>query len=251
MALGHLSRPPILEVVCGVLFEALPDLDPVRVGLFWAEHRERYAKHELHPPIRDGAGFELLQGIGPVRSWLLSPGEEYVLQLQPDRLYFNWRRRGDAYPRFNTYGDNPGVLDRMLAELDRVSAFVKAQGVALVPHTIELAKIDHIAFNGFDEMVALVPAFKGLQDLSRSAFPELSVVLKETVEGAVVRTALSTFVSPELVPALKCDIFAREPLAPGRNVRDAMRRINDVLNGSFERLVSEEALRKFGRRPSS
>jgi len=53
VALGHLSRPPIFEVVCGVLFEALPDLDPVRRArrLPHPVDRERCTttRHRLQP----------------------------------------------------------------------------------------------------------------------------------------------------------------------------------------------------------
>lgn len=251
VALGHLPNAPIQEVVCGVLFEELLGLDPVRVGQLWSENRDRYARHEMHPPIRDAAGFELLQGVGPIRSWLISPDEEYVLQVQSDRLYFNWRRRGGGYPRFEKH-EWPGVLDRLLEELAVVRSFcAKELGVSLTLHTVELAKISHIGFDGFDDLVTLVPCLGGLRAVAQSPFPEVSVVLKEESGGVNLRTSLSTIVSSELLPALRCDILARQALAAEGDPREDLRKLNVVLNGTFERIVSKKALERFGANAQS
>jgi uncharacterized protein (TIGR04255 family) len=250
VALGHLTNSPLFEVVCGALFEEPCDLDPIRVGLFWAAERARYARHELHPAIRDGAGFHLLQGVGPVRSWLVSADEDYVLQIQPDRVYFNWRRRGGTYPRFNTYGEQKGVLERFVDELARVRTFCsKELGVSLGLHTVELAKIDHIPFDGFDDLVTLVPCLSGLRDLGQTRFPEVGSTLSETLGAVKLRTGLSTIVSPELTPALRCDILARRPLVRNEAPEAALRELNEILNATFERLVSEAALVRFGATP--
>ncbi|MFO0643855.1 MAG: TIGR04255 family protein [Polyangiaceae bacterium] len=247
MALGQLENPPIFEVVCGVLFDEVPALDPLQVGLFWGKYPERYASHELHPPIRDEAGLQAFAGVGPVRSWLVGQTGEYVLQVQPDRLYFNWRRRGNTYPRFNTY-DQPGVLDRLLEELALVKSFCLTNlKSALEVRSIELAKIDMIDFGDFDELERLVPAMKAARGLAQSALPEVRLLLRETVGDVTLRTHLSTALSTDLVPTLRCDILARKHLAPDGDLREDFRGLNAVLNGTFERLLSDEALERFSK----
>ncbi len=248
MVLGSLENPPIFEVVCGVIFDELPALDPLRVGLFWAAHPERYTSHELHPPIRDEAGLQTFSGVGPVRSWLVGPTEEYVLQIQPDRLYFNWRRRGNTYPRFNTYEDRRGVLDRMLEELGLVRSFcLESIGAAPEVRAIELAKIDMLDFVDFDELERLVPAMKAAKGLAQSELPDVRIMLKETIDEVTLRTNLSTALSTDLVPTLRCDILARKRLASEDDLRDGFRGLNAVLNRTFEQLLSQEALARFSK----
>ena len=115
----RLKDPPIVEVVCGFFFPALAGLDPILIGKYWAEHKEAhgYPKRQLQPPVADRPGFFLGDGVGPLRSWLVSGTDEYLLQIQPDRFYFNWRKREGAYPHFNDYEPTKGVLSRSLLEL--------------------------------------------------------------------------------------------------------------------------------------
>ena len=145
MVAPRLKDPPILEVVCGFFFPALAGLDPILVGKYWAEQKEKHGfpNRQLHGPVVERPGFLVAEGVGPLRSWLVSASEEYVLQIQPDRFYFNWRKREAQYPHFNDYGETKGVLSQSLAEFDQLGAFARdVLGEAPKPVQLQLAKTD-------------------------------------------------------------------------------------------------------------
>ena len=84
-------------------------------------------------------------GVGPLRAWLVSTPDDYVLQIQPDRFYFNWRKREGAYPHFGDYEPTKGVLSRSLSELAELGDFtLGALGQKPKPTQLELAKIDFL-----------------------------------------------------------------------------------------------------------
>ncbi len=115
---------------------------------YWAEKKQLrgFPKTQLQPPVADHLGLRLGDGIGPLRCWLIGERDDYVLQIQPDRFYFNWRKRDGEYPHFNDYGEKKGVLSRSLSELDEFFEFTSAVlGQRPKPTRLELAKIDHLS----------------------------------------------------------------------------------------------------------
>jgi hypothetical protein len=48
-----LERPPIVEVVCGLVFDPLP-LDGMLLGVYWDERKDDFPKRSLQPPLVDG-----------------------------------------------------------------------------------------------------------------------------------------------------------------------------------------------------
>ena len=98
--------PPIDEVVLGFEFSPLANFTQAHLGVLWNDIRARYPRTEDKPPLVDlpvGVPFPFqfaqLQGVG-FRTWFISDDDQYVLQIQNDRLLHNWRRRQKDYPRF-------------------------------------------------------------------------------------------------------------------------------------------------------
>jgi hypothetical protein len=112
-----LASPPIEEVVCGLCFPSIPELDPIAVGRFSHDIRDEYRQHAVQPPVTDQAGFTFALGAGPLRSWLISENDEWVIQLQHDRFYLNWRQRGGDYPRFSDEGEKKFARARRVCSL--------------------------------------------------------------------------------------------------------------------------------------
>lgn len=74
-------------------FANLAGLDPVLIGAYWQERREEFPGRQLHEALQDPN--EIVWSASPlVRVWLLSREGEFVLQMQHDRFYLNWRRGG-------------------------------------------------------------------------------------------------------------------------------------------------------------
>lgn len=108
----NFQDPPVIEVALGVQFEGRVTDDARTLGLFWPRIRDEYPQLEHHPalpPQTEEFGqaprepsFEILSEPPATRYWFLSADGDRIVQLQPDRLLFNWRKTGPEaeYPRY-------------------------------------------------------------------------------------------------------------------------------------------------------
>ena len=132
------ERPPLNEVVLGQTFFPRPDFLIPHIGEFSARLRDRYTKAQ-HAQIVLGEGETPVQdsnGNWIPRVWLISSDDTWLVQIQQDRLYVNWRQAGatSSYVRF------PAIK----AEFDRVWAILNdvvltTTGAALQPQRLELS----------------------------------------------------------------------------------------------------------------
>ncbi len=111
------ETPPVVEVVCGVEYEPILALQSAHLGVFWSRlHDEFPLTQDLPrlPPIGpeevspQAVALTIRHNDILPRVWFTSPDERKLLQVQRDRLHFNWRHRGsgDEYPRFESvYSD--------------------------------------------------------------------------------------------------------------------------------------------------
>lgn len=146
----------------GIVFSPRPDLLIAHIGDFWALIRDKYPRSqhaqlvlgEGDAPVQDGFGNWL------PRVWFMSDDDCWLVQLQQDRLYVNWRATDKAlsYPRF------PAVK----SEFDRVwSVFAKRvdelTGTAPVPSRVEVAYTNFIMGAIFQSTADLSRIFKDFQ----------------------------------------------------------------------------------------
>jgi uncharacterized protein (TIGR04255 family) len=103
--LPSFERPPVNEVVLGVQFAA-PSLTAVHLGLYYELVRKDYPAFQAAPPLPPipilfGSSVPQLMGVTP-RGWFSSLDDTGLIQLQSDRLVFNWKSGPDAatYPRY-------------------------------------------------------------------------------------------------------------------------------------------------------
>jgi hypothetical protein len=193
-ALEQLADPPIEEVVCGVAFTPLPQLDMLLLGSYWKRREKDFPHRELRSAVQSApAGWSF----APLRALLVSADDESVLQIQPDRFFFNWRRRGGgAYPRFNSRGERPGVLARATDEFERLSAFCAEEaGGEPVVTGIELAKVDVFKegryWNGLADLVEMLPWLSDFAALATSGAPTFLVRFDEHRSLGTLTTGLS------------------------------------------------------------
>lgn len=122
----HFDHPPVVEVVCGVVFEPVP-LSAAHLGVLWMQYGEEFPKTADKSPIPSRAGvdgeakFTLPIG-GIPRVWFVSEDERRIVQVQRDRFHFNWRKRepDDQYPRYpavyTEFKRHHATFDRFLEE---------------------------------------------------------------------------------------------------------------------------------------
>jgi uncharacterized protein (TIGR04255 family) len=253
-----LDAPPIIEVMCGFFFAPIPTLDPVVVGGWWSQIKADYPKHAIHPAVIDAPGVVVMQGAGPLRSWLISEDDAWVMQVQPDRFYVNWRlRREQEYPRFS---GSAGVRQRAMRELSRLRAYCSAElGASIVPIAVELAKVDLIVegphWDSPEALGSVLPVIADIRRVARAPDVELGLNFIEPRPDGRIQVSLSlateTLFDGACARAVKIDTRGMRtlPSAAGDDVVEAaFAALNDDLNDVFFGLINEAELTRFSNR---
>lgn len=235
---GHLTSPPIVEVVCGVLFEQNPEIDPILLGAYWDQRRDMYPGRQLQPAITEPGTF-VLGPMPPGRVWMLSADAAWVVQLQADRFYVNWRKRGPVYPRFSPRAEDQSMLSRVTDEYQRFLGFCEQRlGVSPVAKRIELAKIDHFLrpqhWQTAGDLVAMLPI---LRELIGEELPGFSLKRTEAVPGGKLSISLASD-TPDPSNVTRINLETRVVIdADNRDVDALMREANQAANQAFDDLV--------------
>ncbi len=253
----RLEAPPIIEVMCGFFFPPIPMLDPVVVGGWWNEIKRDYPKHAIQPAVIDAPGVFVAQGSGPLRSWLISEDDAWVLQVQPDRFYVNWRRRREQeYPRFS--GDS-GVGRRALNELARFRGYcLRELKVEIAPSTVELAKVDLIVegthWKDTEDLASVLPIIADVRRFSRTGDVELALNFTEPRDAGQMLVSLS--LSTETLPGgafaraakidTRCMMAIRGSTEP--EMQMAFAALNEDLNDVFFGLLALDQLSRFDQK---
>ncbi len=252
--MDKLPKPPIVEVVCGLKFPSIQEMDPVLLGVYWDKKREQYPKRQLHPPLSDQPLF--FHGFGPLRTWFVSKDETFVLQIQPDRFYLNWRARESEYPRFNDHGGKSGVLTQMINEFKTLSNFCTEElNTSPKPNKIELAKIDHLLegnqkhWYGLKDLGTALPWLASFVSFSNSDNAKVSMSLVEELDFGTLTVSVNlgsirgeTKTNNRLVK-IESRIVADIP-PQASDFRDIFQKSNSVLNNVFETLIPEDERKK-------
>jgi uncharacterized protein (TIGR04255 family) len=152
-ALPRFQKPPVSEVAVGVQFPTV--LTPVHLGLYYQRIKARFPKYQVLPPVPPafeifGAasitpivsfGVQMPSGLQP-RMWFLSQDENSLIQLQSDRLIFNWRGglRGSPYPHFDA------VYEEFVKAFDELGELAETEGIAgIVVNQCEVTYVNPLA----------------------------------------------------------------------------------------------------------
>jgi uncharacterized protein (TIGR04255 family) len=118
-------KPPVNEVVCGLLFHPLDKLFIPHVGLLWDKFRQNYPRIQTVQPIATSKGEIIVDSATNLplpRLWFINQRDDQLVQFQFDRFYFNWRRREGVYPRyqhvFNQFENALNTFQGFLSEFN-------------------------------------------------------------------------------------------------------------------------------------
>jgi uncharacterized protein (TIGR04255 family) len=150
------GRPPLIEVAMTVQFEPLEAFKSPQIGLLWGEaFRSEFPKVEEQPPIEhviEVRQRRLIQPGRPQVKVLSQPetprfffvnetGNE-LLQIQPDRLSFNWRRR-----REYDYRRYPSSRESFQSWFTSLCRFIEREKLGeVVPDQCELVYVNHVLY---------------------------------------------------------------------------------------------------------
>jgi uncharacterized protein (TIGR04255 family) len=150
------TRPPVIEVVLGIQYATLQNLQSAHMGLFWSQVRDRYPRIIEQPPLPPV--FETF-GVAPhpqtmqvqffqrapvPRFWFEGKDPCFLLQIQNDKIIMNWRRQADGR-QYSGYESLKKVLETELAEFQ--TFLMREKLGQLIPNQCEITYIN-----------ALVPA---------------------------------------------------------------------------------------------
>lgn len=138
------KSPPINEVVCGCQFQPLERLKLHHIGTLWEQFKGEFptVEHLLPFPREDGGlPIDSSTGFPWPRVWFINIIEDRLIQFQPDRFYFNWRKRNEKteYPRFEK------IVGEFVHNFSVLEKFVADVGLGIIqPISWELNYINHI-----------------------------------------------------------------------------------------------------------
>ncbi|MCA9618238.1 MAG: hypothetical protein KC731_04435 [Myxococcales bacterium] len=237
-----LRKPPIIEVVCGVHFDAL-ELDGMVLGVYWDRRRDEFPTRHLQPAFSEGPGFVL--GSPPLRAVLVGSDKVHVLQLQHDRFFMNWRAIGAAYPRFSNREAGPGLMTKALEEFRLFSDFCEERfGRRPTPTRIELAKIDKLIrgkhWRDLDDLSVVLALAGTFGDPGHHGTREFALrfVEREDPTDLIVAVNSITEQPGELFNAVRIETRAVTPVAEG-DLEAAFRQGNHSVNSAFFKLITD------------
>lgn len=243
------QNPPLFEVICGVHFLCEPPLRVVDYGLYWDQTgaRERFPRVEEQVPLTDlSSGKLVVVGPGTLpRIFFISPEDDTLVQLQGNRLHYNWRRRraDQPYPRFAQ------IVKSFLAEWQTFTRWNLRQ-----ERRLELTRFELTYFNllthehGFDGVASLPSLFRFLCPVTLSPVEkqdwvqqQMQFSLRDGVGELTVNTRPGVM---DEHPVLQVDLTAR-----GDAKGDAeawFTSAHDVIVQSFVDLITDEARQRWG-----
>lgn len=166
------KNPPVVEVVAGIQFA---DLNAVEFfssieSLWITLGKDFYVSREIKQPLSklDEDGQNRLRFVQsnddfmPPRMWFLSKEKEFLVQVQADRLIFNWRKLSDAEDGcYSNYETKVWAhFDKAITQLDK---YVQTKlGQKLLIEAMELSYYNAIPFDDFGGPKNIHACIKGM-----------------------------------------------------------------------------------------
>jgi uncharacterized protein (TIGR04255 family) len=261
MALPSYERPPVQEVVCGVVFREIEGFGTSHYGLFWERIRDKYPLVEDVAPLTipvlgqtSDAATEFTT-VPPLRRvWYVHESRDRLIQLQPDAFLYNWRRvdASSAYPRFET------VYSEFMFGLAELEGFLEIEALPSISDLqYELTYINHIPKSeGWDDLDDLRHVFRDVSaPPSKVVYGELKSVdyrlvfdLPDSAGQLTVRIR-SALRKADNVPLIAMDVIARGHLGDRSKKRTDWFTLahETIVNGFGDFTTAEIQERYWGR----
>ena len=168
--LPSFNEPPVVEVVMGVQFQPLTQLQAPYLGLFWQMVRPEYSSCKENPLIapqqedfgRPGTFRDMKLQVSQVpplpRVFFEDTSGQWLIQLQRDRFLHNWRHspKGEGYPRY------PAVREKFVSQWSNFQQFVADNELGDIDVTqLEITYLNHVApWTDQSELGDLFPDFR-------------------------------------------------------------------------------------------
>lgn len=147
--LPEYGNPPVVEVVCSLLFKPIETLLAPHLGVLWDTFKPEYSDCSEAPMLvpsierfgktETSVEFEDLPTLP--RTWFVQKEGNGIIQVQRDRFIINWRKikPDDKYPRYHN------VIDKFRKYLSIFRTFLEENKIGLIePLQYELTYVNHI-----------------------------------------------------------------------------------------------------------
>ena len=231
--LPRFRKPPVSEVAVGVQFPGA--LNPVHLGLYYQRVKGDFPKVQVQPAIPPtfetfGTAPIVAFGIPTItlqpRMWFISDDEDSLIQLQSDRLIFNWRGglRESEYPHFEK------VYTGFGRALDELETLAEGEGIAdVLVNQCEVSYVNPLptAKTGvsLSEPEKLFRVWSGSLGAEwKEPQEDLSFTVRYRLNdqegkqfGRLSATVMSSSAAPNIAPGFQLEMTARGvPLGIGR-----------------------------------
>lgn len=245
--LPDFTRPPLVEVAVGLMFEPL-SIDAMTLAQLYLEWQKDYPEIEERQAIPSSSAPGLiLESVPRLRLWFMNKSGR-LLQVQRDRLVVNWRKKeeDDAYPRYGVLRDE---LEQRLKELDDFLRQRNHRG--LRPNASEITYVNRIPLTGevqnlSDILTVLNPP---PQDVGTPV--ETNMTVRFDVSEKVGRDSVSLVVNaqrnPDVDPPLA--VLQLSCVSPVHNIDDAFDALGKTryqVVRSFQQITSKRMHEKWG-----
>ena len=146
------KSPPVIEVVCGISYKTIEKFKGPHLGLFWQKVRRKFPICEHAQRLEFVPSQIDFKDYLP-RMWFINKDKNKLIQLQNDKLFFNWRKmqKDEAYPRYKT------IIKDFNINLKIFNEFLEEEKLGSVkPEKCELTYINHIpkgeGWNSLDDI---------------------------------------------------------------------------------------------------
>lgn len=167
--LPNYKNPPVNEVVCGLSFKRIDNFKIHHIGLFYQTIKDEFpiVEHALRLEDRPPELDLNLKDYLP-RVWFIKSDQQRLIQLQDDRLYFNWRRikAEEPYPQYKS------IIKDFKKYLLVFEKFLEDEKLGTVnPERCELSYINHIPKGeGWDSFLDINNLFRDIRWNTDSRF---------------------------------------------------------------------------------
>lgn len=259
------ATPPLIEVALTAQFEALEGLGSAEMGRLWgAAYRADFPKAEEHPPVdhvvelrrpalSQRPRFIVETTPMPPRMFFVNEPGNQLIQLQRDRLSYNWRKRGNAYD-YPHYQSTREAFSERFSQLAQFVSEEKLGEIAI--DQCELTYVNHVVYRPDEARSAhrfvgeLVQPWKASYgSLAGAELEDVSFVARHVLRDADGEFAGRLIVSVEprfrvsdKAPLYKVQLTARGK-PPGTDLQAALAFLDDSharLRSAFSELMSPE-----------
>lgn len=217
------KNAPLNEVALGYTFLARPDLLIPHIGKFWTEIDDQYPKCQHAPAIFESSDQAAFADLPLPRVWFISDDDTRLVQIQQDRLTFNWRDRGTGQP----YIRFPAIQEEFLRIDDLFRKFVlKETGLPISPSAYNLTYVNIIkrgdGWTSYEDIHRVLPDMRW-QGSGRFLRPPNHMEWKAVFPLPDEMGTLTASVQPaklikDLSPILKFDLTAKSESLGGKEV---------------------------------